>query len=362
MTGTKKPNLVRPQSPGWTGLYKVAIAGAASLKGKEVKEVLDERNFPAHEVLLLDDDESLGQLETVGEEATFIQNVARDSFEKVDLAFFAGDEAFTRKHWQAAKSAGCAIVDLSYALETESNIGIRAPWLEKELESQVERAAKLDLETTAVAVAHPAAVMLGLLLLRAQRSGAVRNAIVTLFEPVSEQGKRGMDELHQQTLNLLSFQSMPKEVFDVQVAFNMLPRFGDESKVSLQASAERIARHLKLITRSRIELPALQVIHAPTFHGHTASIFLELDRKISAEDFSLALKGEHVSIITAADDAPSNVNAAGQDQIMVSLSADPVREKGLWLWAASDNLKISAITAIECAAALVATRPSGKIQ
>ncbi len=74
MTGTKKPNLVRPQSPGWTGLYKVAIAGAASLKGKEVKEVLDERNFPANEILLLDDDESLGQLETVGEEATFIQN------------------------------------------------------------------------------------------------------------------------------------------------------------------------------------------------------------------------------------------------------------------------------------------------
>jgi aspartate-semialdehyde dehydrogenase len=200
------------------------------------------------------------------------------------------------------------------------------------------------------------------LLLRAQRSGAVRNATVTLFEPVSEQGKRGMDELHQQTLNLLSFQSMPKEVFDVQVAFNMLPRFGDESKISLQSSAERIARHLKLLTRSRVDLPALQVLHAPTFHGHTASIFLELDRKISAEDFSLALKGDHVSIIGAEDDAPSNVNAAGQDQIMVSLNNDPVREKGVWLWAATDNLKISAIAAMECAAALVATRPSGKIQ
>jgi aspartate-semialdehyde dehydrogenase len=204
--------------------------------------------------------------------------------------------------------------------------------------------------------------MLGLLLLRAQRSGAVRNSIVTLFEPVSEHGKKGMDELHQQTLNLLSFQSMPKEAFDVQVAFNMLPRFGDDSKISLQSSAERIARHLKMLTRSRIELPALQVLHAPAFHGHTASIFLELDRKIAPEDFSLALKGEHVKIITAEDDAPSNVNAAGQDEILVSLSADPVREKGLWLWAASDNLKIAAITAMECAAALAATRPSGKIQ
>jgi aspartate-semialdehyde dehydrogenase len=362
MTDSKKPNLIRSQSPGWSGLYKIAIVGAASLKGKEVKEVLEERNFPASDILLLDDDESLGTLEAVGDEATFIQNITRTSFEKVDLAFFAGDEDFTRKHWAAAKAAGCAIVDLSYALESEPNMQIRSPWLDKELEPQIQPTAKIDLETTAVEIAHPAAVMLGLLLLRAYASGTVKSSVVTLFEPVSEHGKRGMDELHQQTLNLLSFQSMPKEIFDVQVAFNMLPRFGDESKASLQSSAERIARHLKTITRARIELPALQILHAPTFHGHTASIYLELKRKISAEDFSLALKGEHVNVIGLGDDAPSNVNAAGQDEILVSLASDPVRENGIWLWAASDNLKIAAITAMECAATLAATRPSGKIQ
>ncbi|MCU1285374.1 MAG: aspartate semialdehyde dehydrogenase [Acidobacteriales bacterium] len=362
MTGTKKTSPARPLTPGWSGLYKVAIVGAGSLKGKEVKEVLEERNFPASDVVLLDDDDSLGQLEAVGDEATFIQNITRTSFEGVDVAFFAGDAAFTRKHWPAAKAAGCAIIDLSYALESEANIGIRSPWLEKELESQIERASKVDLETTAVVAAHPAATMLGTLLLRAQRTGVVKSSAVTLFEPVSEQGKRGMDELHQQTLNLLSFQSMPKEVFDVQVAFNMLPRFGDESKSSLQASAEQIARHLKLITRSRADLPALQVIHAPTFHGHTASIYLELSRKIAPGDFSLALKGEHVNIVGPESDAPSNVNAAGQDEIMISINSDPVRENGIWLWAASDNLKIAAITAMDCAAILAATRPSGKIQ
>jgi len=77
------------------------------------------------------------------------------------------DEDFTRKHWAAAKAAGCAIVDLSYALESEPNIGIRSPWLDKELEPQIERSTKIDLETTAVAIAHPAAVMMGLLLVRA---------------------------------------------------------------------------------------------------------------------------------------------------------------------------------------------------
>ena len=106
----------------------------------------------------------------------------------------------------------------------------------------------------------------------------------------------------------------------------------------------------------------MHAIHAPAFHGQTAAIYLELDRKVSAEDFALALKGEHVQIISAEDDAPSNVTASGQDDILINVRTDASREKGIWIWAASDNLRISAITAAECALALAATRPTGKIQ
>src|SRR3954471_12394847 len=98
MSDSKKISAIRPSSAGWSGLYKVAIVGAASLKGKEVKEVLDERHFPADEIILLDD-EALGQLDNVADEITFIQNVTRHSFEKVDIVFFTGDADFTRKHW-----------------------------------------------------------------------------------------------------------------------------------------------------------------------------------------------------------------------------------------------------------------------
>ena len=362
MADNKKTLTGRIPSAAWGGQYKVAIVGASSLKGKEIKDVLEDHHFPAVDVVLLDDDSALGQIESVADEATFIQNVTRSSFDKVDIVFFAGDSNFTRKHWSAAKSAGCAIVDSSYALETDAGIPIRSPWIDRELEEQVVEVAKLDLETTAVITAHPAAVMLGLLLYRAQKTGSVRSSTVTCFEPVSEHGKQGMDELHRQALNLLSFQEMPKEIFDVQVAFNMLSRFGDEAKTSLDASAQRIAKHLKAITRFRLEMPALQLLHAPTFHSQTAAVYLELDRKVSAEDFALALKGEHVQIISADDDAPSNVTASGQDDILITVRADAAREKGLWVWAAADNLRISAITAAECALALGATRPTGKIQ
>src|SRR5437016_6020598 len=106
MNETKKSTTGRSSSAGWSGLYKVAIVGASSLKGKEVAEVLEQRHFPASDITLLDDESSQGQLESVGDEATFIQNVTRTSFDRTDIVFFTADAVFTRKHWAAAKAAG----------------------------------------------------------------------------------------------------------------------------------------------------------------------------------------------------------------------------------------------------------------
>src|SRR5271163_4491298 len=100
-------------------LYRAAIVGAASLKGKEVAEMLNERNFPAVDVRLLDDDESLGQLEAMGDEISFIQAVRTELFENVDFTFFASDASSTRQSWKRARDAGSAIIDLSAALEDE---------------------------------------------------------------------------------------------------------------------------------------------------------------------------------------------------------------------------------------------------
>src|SRR5271163_2044537 len=117
-----------------TNLYRVAIVGAASLKGKEVAEILRDRNFPAVDIRLLDDDESLGQLEAVGEEMNFIQSIRSEQFERVDFTFFAADQRSTRNNWKAAHDLGDTVVDLSYALEDEAGAGatIRSPWIERE--------------------------------------------------------------------------------------------------------------------------------------------------------------------------------------------------------------------------------------
>lgn len=344
-------------------VFRVAIVGAATLKGRELKEVLDERNFPLADVRLLDDDESLGQLDQVGEEATFIQPADPEHFRNVDFAFFASDAAFTGRHWQSALQAGATVLDLSYALDGERSVAVRSPWIEKELERESGQDPVLeDLTTTAVVIAHPVATVLALLLLRARSAGTVQTVATTIFEPVSEQGKRGMDELHQQTVNLLSFTALPKEVFDEQVAFNMLGRFGESSSISLKKIENRILTHLEAITGKSLPVPSLMLVQAPTFHAHTFSVYIQFDREIQAAAVSKALSGDHVTIVEPGEDGPSNVNAAGQGKVLISLHPDARNASGFWIWAAADNLKIAAISAVECAATLSTMRPLGKVQ
>ena len=344
-----------------TNLYRVAIVGAASLKGKEVAEILRERNFPAVDVRLLDDDDSLGRLEAVGDEMNFIQSIRSEQFERVDFAFFAADSRSTRNNWKAARDFGDTIVDLSYALEDEAGASIRSPWIER----QTGQPMAPELQPGPVVVAHPAATVLALLALRiekaSEKAGKIQSMIATVFEPASENGQKGMDELHEQTVNLLSFQDLPKNVFDIQVAFNMLARYGQRSELALEAVSQRIRKHYRKIASGAAE-PALQVLQAPVFHGHGFSVYFEMEKPVALADFSQALAGEHVVVSGSPEDTPTNVSAAGQGDILVSLTSDANHKNGMWLWATTDNLRVAALTAVECAESMTASRPRGQIQ
>jgi aspartate-semialdehyde dehydrogenase len=339
-------------------LYRAAIVGAASLRGKEVAEMLNERNFPAADIRLLDDDESMGQLEAMGDEISFIQRVRAEQFEHVDFTFFASDAETTRANWKDAQDAGSAIIDLSSALENEPGASVRSLWVERERGL----IPTPELQPGPCVTAHPAAVALALLLLRARKTGAIRRAVATIFEPASERGQRGMDELHQQTVNLLSFQPLPKDVYDAQVAFNMLAHFGQKAQPTLDSLEARISRHYQKIAGDDAPQPSLLLLQAPIFHGYALAVFLEMENIADLPALSKALAGDHITIPSEDEDSPSNVSAAGQAEIQLMLKLDPAQPNGVWLWVAADNLRISALTAVDCAESMTATRPTGKIQ
>jgi aspartate-semialdehyde dehydrogenase len=205
-------------------------------------------------------------------------------------------------------------------------------------------------------------VALALLLLRTQKAGQVVRSVATVFEPASQHGQKGMDELHEQTVNLLSFQQLPKNVFDTQVAFNMVTRYGEHSAPALAAVERRVMRHYRQIAGKNAPQTSLLLVQAPIFHGHAFAVHVEMEEGVDIEQVSRALVGEHVNITRLPEDAPSNVNAAGQSDILVSIVPEVNFANAFWLWAASDNLRIAAATAVECAETMAATRPRGKIQ
>jgi aspartate-semialdehyde dehydrogenase len=115
-----------------TPVYKIAIAGASTLVGRELKDALSESPLAAANFVLLDEEEAEGQLDQVGDEITFVQAIAPDAFERMDFTFFCGSEDLTRKHWREALRAGSTVLDLSGALDQETGVVVRAPLLDSE--------------------------------------------------------------------------------------------------------------------------------------------------------------------------------------------------------------------------------------
>ena len=347
-------------------MYKIAIAGASTLLGRELKEALSESPLAAASPVLLDEEEAQGQLDQVEDEVTFVQAIGADAFERVDFTFFAGTENLTRKHWREALRAGSTVLDLSGALDQETGLVVRAPWLD--FRGLVSEAVAPDLFTPAVCPAHPAALALALVLERLQQAAPVRFAAATVLAPASEFGRAAMDELHQQTVSLLSFQNMPRAIYDAQAAYNLLSGLGESAAVNLSAMEARIRRHYDALSAGRWPALALQVIHAPVFHGHTFSIAVELERAVEITALEEALSGEHVDLVLEDTDSPSNLAAMGQNDVLVRLRPEPAGARNtnetsrLWLWAASDNLRLSAQNAVECALDLRRLRPQGTVQ
>ncbi len=372
---------------------RIALVGAGTLLGKALSDELALSAFASADLRLLDDDEDVqGKLAAVDDEITLIQRIEPDSFDGCDFVFFACDAAITKKYLRQALKAGACLVDLSGELERAPGVLVRAPWIPERpagnATSGAQWAAKTstpDLDTRAVVSAHPVAVLLAMLAARSQKVGPLHGLWATLLQPASEYGHAALEELHQQTANLLSFQPLPTEVFGGQTAFSLAVSFEAAGQAVLSAAADRIRRHYAKISSIPASQLALQVIQVPVFHGYALSVSVEFPHPVAADALAKALAGSHVRIVADATAFPGNVQAVEEQEAQVlvqpvfpPLLSDPVAEKGsnnpsakenvpretnrFWLWIVADNLKFAAQNAIACAVELNRLRPRGKVQ
>jgi aspartate-semialdehyde dehydrogenase len=207
-------------------------------------------------------------------------------------------------------------------------------------------------------IAHPAAIVLAKFLSTVARCSPVRSSQAHIFEPASERGRRGIDELQKQTVSVLTFQKLKAEVFDAQLAFNMLARYGEEALEPLEGVEERVERHLAslLVAWPGVPMPSLRLIQVPVFHGHSFSVWVEFEANPGTKEFlkELVEALERAGFDVRPDDPPSNAGAAGESGISVgAISADRNNSRAFWFWLVADNLRLAAENAVAVAQELL---------
>ena len=330
---------------------RIGIVGASTLRGKEIAQVLEDRplRVPIEELRLIDDPGMSGVLTDAGGEPAIIHGFDQESLEGLRIIFFACEEAFAARQWAAAERAGAAVVDLSGALAVVRSASHSIPALDEAHSPAAPAGTRLFYSPGAPSIVS-CTVASRLRSFRVQRISAV------FFQPVSENGPAGVEELEAQTVKLLSFQPIAQEVFDTQVAFNLLDRYGEASRVRLEDARAAVARDTAKYLGGRLPVPAIQLIQAPIFYGVAFSFFVEFEQPYSPEEITTALQGTGVNVSKPGETAPTNVSVAGSREISLSpVVRDPNVECGYWLWGAVDNIRLAADNAARIAENILAT-------
>ena len=332
----------------------VGVVGASTLLAKELVEEIGDSAAAAWDLKLMDEGDAVeGQLTAAGDEPLVLHALDERALAGLDLVLFAGAPALTKKYLPAALREGAAVVDVTGVAHGEPGFLMRSPWLEGN--------PRADLTTTGMAVPHPAALMLAVMTQRLGRKFGRADVAATVLEPASETGSAGVDEMHQQTVNLLSFQPLPKDVFDAQVAFNVQGALGGEAQKDLGATRERIRADVRtLLGQAFAGSVSVSLLQAPVFHGYVISAHVRLPGEAGKEAVRAALNGGIVE--ATAETTPSNLAVTESGDLLVSVEGGEEPGEGYWLLLAADNLRFMARSAVKAALELAALRPGTRVQ
>ncbi len=324
---------------------RVALVGGDSLLARELRGLLAETSpAPVVELIAASAENAtvLSALADMEEDdVDVLTPLSEKSLAGAQVAFLAGTPASSRRALKLNPPDGPLLIDITGALEDQPGARLRAPTVEP---------GSHPLEKRIEVIAHPAAIAIAALLAVISRRASLRRVIVHIFEPASERGKKGIDELQQQTVAVLSFKKLKTDVFDAQLGFNLLARYGEEALEPLEGVEQRIEKHLAslLVPFPGIPMPSLRLLQAPVFHGHSFSVWLEFEENPGPAELVKVL--EDAGLDVRKDDPPSNVGVTGQTGLSIgAISMDSNHPRACWLWAVSDNLKLSAENALAAA-------------
>lgn len=331
--------------------YTVAILGATGAVGKETLEILDERKFPLAGLRLFASKRSAGEVMTCqGKEWKVEELSDSSSFEGVDLAFISATDTISKDYGQRLGTAGIAVIDDSAVFRMDDQVPLVVP--------EVNAAVLQAMPRGIVSIPNCTTTPLVMALKPLHDAVGVKRVVVTTFQSVSGTGAAAMDELMDQTKDLLAFRDVTTKVYPYQIAFNLLPHIGSFNEGGDCSEEVKIAKE----TRKILDAPRLRVtattVRVPVLRCHSEAINVELERPLKANEARAALAAMPGVIVY--DDPvkklyPMPLDATGKDEVYIGrVREDESIANGLNLWVVSDNLrKGAALNAIQIAECLI---------
>ena len=331
--------------------YTVAILGATGAVGTETLEILEERKFPLTGLRLFSSKRSAGEEMTCqGKEWKVEELTESSSFEGVDLAFISATDAISQDYGQRLGAAGIAVIDDSAVFRMDDQVPLVVP--------EVNAAALRTMPRGIVSIPNCTTTPLVMALKPLHDAVGVKRVVVTTFQSVSGTGAAAMDELMDQTKDLLAFRDVTARVYPYQIAFNLLPHIGSFNETGNCSEEVKIAKE----TRKILGAPGIRItattVRVPVLRCHSEAINVELERPLKANEARAALAAMPGVIVY--DDPvkklyPMPLDATGKDEVYVGrVREDESIANGLNLWVVTDNLrKGAALNAIQIAECLV---------
>jgi aspartate-semialdehyde dehydrogenase len=324
---------------------RVALVGPDTFRGKEVKEVLEEKKFPLERIDFFDPDvkEAYSKLTEFQGEPRVVLPLDKELIEGSDFVFLAADSKTNRSIGHLAAKKRFMAIDLNETFNREKKIPL--------VVAGVNDRTVLQKNPSLIANPHPVTIILSHILSVIIKKFNLVKAVVFVLQPVSAFDDSGIEELASQSFAVLNGAAVTKNTFRTQVAFNLLSHTESPDKDGFSPTEKQILSELGRVLGIE-DLPlSLSIIQAPVFHTYSIMLHLELDKRAGIQDIvNLFSASPNFKVSPPSAYCPvSSVHVAGEDKIFVGqIKKETARPNTFWVWAVADNLtRGSAVNALE---------------
>jgi aspartate-semialdehyde dehydrogenase len=329
--------------------YRVAVVGATGAVGNEMVEVLQERKFPAEDLRLFASERSSGKTIDFQGQPIAVEVLTDKVFKGIDIALFSAGGDRSREFAPVAAREGCVVVDNSSAWRMDPEVPLVVPEVNP---------GDLDGHKGIIANPNCSTIQMVVVLKPIHDAVIIKRVVVTTFQSVSGTGKKAMDELLNQTSDILNFREVNPAVYPHQIAFNCLPHIDQFMENGYTKEEIKMVNETKKILGDDSVRVSATTVRVPVFRGHSEALNIETGEKIDPADLRALLSTAPGIIVYDAPEKniyPLPTVSAHKDEVYVGrIRSDDTIENGINMWIAADNLrKGAALNAVQIAEELI---------